>query len=142
MRGAALVTSLALTSCASESAVWHADERFTEDERASVVRGALWLEAASARDVGAVAFDYRVTSAQPLGRTIRREPPPAGDGGFCSGGVGGTVYLSTPNAYLDGLAAHELAHCALGMTDDPQTDGIMRVLHPMRWTERESAQVD
>lgn len=48
---------------------------------------------------------------------------------------------------LPGLAAHELAHCVLGFKDgyhqdagEIRTDGIMRVLTPMQWTDAEREQ--
>lgn len=136
------LTSLML-ACGGEPARWHADTRFSPEERAEVVRAVVWLSEASGRDVGGVAFDYEVTSAEPLPLTIRREKPPRATAtGLCTATDGrGTVYLSTTTGHLAGLTAHELSHCALGLADDPDSDGIMRDLDPMRWTEREQAQL-
>lgn len=136
------LTSLML-ACGGEPARWHADTRFSPEERAEVVRAVVWLSEASGRDVGGVAFDYEVTSAEHLPLTIRREKPPhATATGFCTATDGrGTVYLSPATRHLAGLAAHELAHCALGLADDADSDGIMRDLDPMRWTEREKTQL-
>lgn len=138
----ALAVVMMAVGCGGESARWHADTRFSPEERAEVVRAVVWLSEASGRDVGGVAFDYEVTSAEPLPLTIRREKPPhATATGFCTTTDGrGAVYLSPSTRYLAGLAAHELAHCALGLADDADSIGIMRDLDPMRWTEREQAQ--
>lgn len=137
---------LLLAGCAAEpDARWHADKRFTAEERASIEAGVAWLSAASGHDVGGVAFDYEVSSAEPLPHTIRRERGPDATG-QCVGGLGGTVYLGidvgTPTRAIDvpGWVAHELAHCELGLVDDPQSDGLMRVVTPPVWTEREAAQ--
>ncbi len=130
---------------ADDDARWHADERFTAEERVEVERAVAWLSAVSGHDVGGVAFDHRVgQTPQPF--TIRRERGPYGEAGatgVCHTGWGGpTVYLDTNDAapYLAAIAAHELAHCEMGLADDHASDGIMRVLEPMRWTDREATQ--
>ncbi len=113
---------------------WYGDERFTEAERAEVQRGAEWLYAHAGLPVPRIEWG----NGEPA---IRRERGPLGADGECSGT---TVYIgATEN--LAGLTAHELAHCQLGFVDgyrtgDAPTDGIMRVLEPMRWTEAETAQ--
>lgn len=143
MRGLVVALVALVGACGGQPARWHADARFTPQERAEIVRAVVWLSEASGRDVGGVAFDYDVTLGEPLPLTIRRETPPhATATGFCtSTGGRGTVYLSPTTGHLAGLAAHELAHCALGLADDADSDGIMRDLDPMRWTEREQAQL-
>lgn len=114
--------------------------RFSASERTEIERGAAWLAHASGRDVGTVAFDYDVRGGDPLPNTIRRERGPGDNTGAC---LGSTVYLDADDAeggrLLAALAAHELGHCALGLPDDNQTDGIMRRLEPMSWTAREEA---
>ncbi len=139
-----------LAGCAAPDVRWHADKRFTTEERNAIESGAAWLEGASGHEVGAIAFDYEVTSDQPLAHTIRRERgsngTERGATGMCAGG---TVYIDPVGLpdegmraeYLPGLAAHEMGHCAVGLADDASTEGIMRVLYPMRWTAREANQV-
>ncbi len=141
MRGGWLVLLL-VTGCAAESEVdWHGDKRFTAAERLSIEAGASWLAEHSGQRQPVIAWDYEVAGAEPLPKTIRREPGPDSSGA-CANGV---LYLGLDepgvrDVDVPGLAAHELAHCALGFVDDPQTGGIMHVVTPMQWTERESAQ--
>ncbi len=140
-----------MCGCA-EPARWHADARFTEEERVEIERGFAWLQEVSGRDLGGVDFRYEVTTPDPLPHTIRRERAAyldRGATGLCTVTPGGAIYLDPiglPDEgmrldRLAGLTAHELAHCELGMADDPETGGIMRVIEPMRWTERETAQL-
>ena len=138
----AAALGLLTTACSGEPARWHADARFTAEERAEIVRGVVWLSEVSGRDVGGVAFDYEVASPEALPLTIRRERPPhATATGYCTTTAGrGTVYLSPTTGHLAALAAHELAHCELGLADDPESEGIMRDLDPMRWTACEQVQ--
>lgn len=141
---------LCLVGCSAEPVDWHADARFTAEERTAIEEGARWLAEQSGTPVPTFDWTYEVTSDQLLRGTIRREKGPDATG-ECVGGIGGTVYIwpearpeiNAPaiGSMLDGLAAHELAHCTLGFVDDLATDGIMRVLSPMRWTEREQAQL-
>lgn len=140
---AALAASL--TACATPVATWHGDARFTPEERASIEGGEGWLAEHAGREPSTFDWAYDVTSDEPLPHTVRRERGPDGTG-QCVGGIGGAVYLGidvgTPTRPIDvlGWAAHELAHCELGFVDDPKTDGLMRVVTPPRWTEREQAQ--
>ncbi len=137
---------LGLVSCAPSRVDWSGDFRFTAEERAQIEAGEAWLAEHANRPVASFDWTYDVTSAQPLPKTIRRERGLHGDGtttGLCLDRT--TIYLDPddPNAApgtLDGLAAHELAHCELGFVDDPMTDGIMRVISPKRWTAREEEQ--
>ena len=143
----AIVAALAMASCSVEDARWHADARFTADERVAIQNAFTWLSGASTRDMGGVAFDYEVTGAQPLAHTIRRERAAIGEhgvAGYCTDvGGGGAIYVDVSEAAgaLDGLVAHELAHCELGLRDDPDSSGIMHRISPMAWTPRESSQL-
>lgn len=145
MRFVGLALVMSLFGCAAGRADWHGDARFTAEERASIESGEAWLAEHAHREPATFDWTYNVTSEEPLAHTIRRERGANGTG-ECVGGVGGTVYLGidveTPTRPVDvpGWAAHELAHCELGFVDDLQTDGIMRVVTPMRWTAREEAQ--
>ncbi len=133
---------LLLSGCAaSPAADWQGDARFSLEERARIEEGTAWLNAQVGRPAPVIAWTLDASDLAAPG-TIRREHH--GASGFCEAG---TVYLDpeTAGTYLDGLAAHEMAHCALGLVDgyrhgDAPTDGIMRVLSPMRWTESEQAQ--
>ena len=111
---------------------WIGDERFTEAERAEIQRGADWLYANAGLPPPRIEWH-----GEP---TIRREHGPGGEDGLCAGGV---VYLGDYR-YLAGLTAHEMAHCVLGFQDgyrgERHSDGIMRVLEPMVWSEDEQAQ--
>jgi hypothetical protein len=138
----------ALVSCGGQIFYdWHGDRRFTPEERAAIVEGETWLAKHAHRTPAVFDWTYDVTGETPNARTIQREAGPHGETGFCTaiGSPDGAIYLnpddpnSAPNS-LDGLAAHELAHCELGFVDDPMTDGIMRVVTPKRWTEREDEQ--
>jgi hypothetical protein len=139
-----LLVALGTLSCASPDVRWHADKRFTEAERASIQDGFAWLENASQHDMGGIAFDYEVTSADALPHTIRRERGPYGEHGATGLCSGQTIYLDVTETglYIDGLAAHELGHCELGLKDDFESVGIMRRLSPKAWTEREQAQYE
>lgn len=145
----------AVSGCAAP-AEWHGDSRFTVEERAAIEAGEAWLAQHAGRAPATFDWTYEVTSDYRLDHTIRRERGPLPDGqtatGLCAGS---TIYLDPigdPKVnehmtieVLPGLAAHEMAHCELGFVDgyrpnDPPTDGIMRVLLPMRWTSAEDAQ--
>lgn len=135
-----------LAGCTCEpSADWHGDKRFTQEERVAIERGEAWLATSAGRTPATFAWDYEVTSAEELPHTIRRERSPQGTTGLCTANRA-TVYLdpTDPNATpgtLDGLAAHEMGHCELGLKDDPKSVGIMHIVSPMLWTEREAAQL-
>lgn len=147
MKRLAVVLLLSMSACGDGEADWHGDERFSSDERAAIESGESWMAEHAHRLPATFDWSYSVTSVQPLAHTIRRERGPRGDTtttGLCANNRE-TVYLDPddPNATpgtLDGLAAHEMAHCELGFVDDPETDGIMRVLSPKRWTGREDEQ--
>lgn len=144
------------SGCAAERDDWHGDERFTPDERVEIQRGTEWLRGQAGLPAPKIAWDYEVTGSEEIPKTIRRERGP-GDGsssatGSCSV-AHHTVYLDPEGRpgegmtleVLAGLAAHEMAHCELGFVDgyhpsDAPTDGIMRVLRPMRWTHAEVTQ--
>lgn len=151
--------ALLVSGCASEPVDWNGDARFTETERTQIETGAAWLYAQAGLPAPHISWNYEVTSAEALPKTIRRERGPSGDSGatgLCSSLDGnGTVYLGVEGDAakneapigdaLPGLAAHELAHCVLGFVDgyhpgEKQTDGIMRNLAPMAWTDAEQAQ--
>ena len=137
------ILALGLSGCALEPPDWYGDQRFTPAERAAVEEGAAWLHERAGLPPPVIAWTYEVASSEALPRTIRREQPSTGPGGLCLG-LEGTIYLD-PATLVPGLAAHELAHCELGFVDgyhagDVQTDGIMRVLAPMRWTHVEQEQ--
>ncbi len=131
---------IGLAGCGESAADWHGDARFTATERASIEAGQAWLSDHSR--TARLTFDWTYEAGtDPPPHTIVREPGPHGSG-EC---VVQTVYLGldAPGVRpedVEGLAAHELAHCTLGFVDDPDTDGIMRVVSPMRWTDREEAQ--
>jgi hypothetical protein len=142
---AAAVLAVFLIGCVSEPDAppdWYGDERFTVAERAEIQRGAEWLYGHAG--LPAPRIDWG-----PVGderRTIRREPGPNGTGECLNGSI--FLGLGDPNVRpvdVAGLAAHELAHCVLGFVDgyresERRTDGIMRVLDPMAWTDAERAQ--
>lgn len=142
---------LSLSGCSN--AKWHADNRFTTEERAAIIEGFNWLESHAGFDFGGIDFDYEVTGDQNLPATIRRghimipvEGQPDQIASACVEGK--TVYLAageTKLEHLPGLTAHELAHCILMFEDryhgnEEKSEGIMRVLTPMRWTESEEEQ--
>lgn len=135
-----------LAGCAAPAADWHGDARFSASERAAIEDGEAWLAARAGRAPAMFEWSYAVTSDDRLEHTIRRERGPHGaetTTGLCSGS---TVYLDPddPNATpgsLEGLAAHELAHCELGFVDDPESSGLMHVVWPLAWTARENAQL-
>jgi hypothetical protein len=137
----AVAPSCAL-GCAAPSADWYGDARFSADERAAIENGEVWLAAHAGRAPATFEWGLEV-SEQPLAHTIRRERSPRATTGLC---LDGTVYLdpddrnATPGS-LEGLAAHELAHCELGFADDPESAGLMHVVWPLAWTEREQAQL-
>lgn len=161
----AVGSASALAGCGSCGAVapsaWHGDSRFTADERQAIESGEAWLAAHAGRAPATFDWSYDATNALSAqeAHTIRRERGPRDDSGECTGftvhvGRGTTVYLDPVGLpgdgfrpeYLPGLAAHEMAHCELGFVDgyrlnDVPTDGIMRVLYPMRWTAAEDAQL-
>lgn len=150
---AALLATLSL-NCSPDEADWHGDARFTEAERGEIIRGVSWMHEKAGLPAPTFDWTYEV-SAQEMPHTIRRERgtipgSDRGSSGLCSGM---TVYLDPVGLpdeqmkpeYLAGLAAHEFSHCELGFVDgyhpeDPQSDGIMRVLSPMLWTSAEEAQ--
>ena len=145
----ALAAAGALAGCLDETADWHGDSRFTEAERAAIVEGDAWLAKQAGHPASTFDWTYEVTSAEPLAHTIRRERGPDGDHGttgWCSDiGGAGALYLDPDDSNaapgsLAGLAAHELAHCEFGLHDDAESEGLMRVVQPMRWTDRERAQ--
>lgn len=136
--------------CAAPEVDWHGDARFSADERAAIEAGEAWIAQHAGRQPATFDWTYNVTSEYPLDHTIRRERGPLSDGTTASGLCWRTtMYLDLADANpeaREGLAAHEMAHCELGFVDgyhpsDPPTDGIMRVLFPMRWTAAEDAQL-
>ncbi len=146
MRAAAVLAFL-LLGCVSEPDElpdWYGDERFTADERIAIQRGADWLHAHAG--LPAPRIEWSGAAAEHP-RSIRRARG-ANAIGACVNET--TVYLdlSDPNVRpvdVAGLAAHELAHCVLGFVDgyrdsERRTDGIMRVITPMVWTDAERAQ--
>lgn len=100
--------------------------------------GARWLADASGAAMPTFDWTYTPSSAEVLPRTIRRERSPTGETGMCT--TNGALYLDPTSTRLAGLAAHELGHCELGLADDFESEGIMHVLEPRRWTEREEGQ--
>jgi len=151
---AAALATLSLNCTAEQAGEWHGDARFSEAERAEIVRGVSWMHEQAGLPAPTFDWHYEVTSGEELPKTIRRERGKIGDArgstGLCSGS---TVYLDPvglpdENMKLEdlaGLAAHEFSHCELGFVDgyhpqDPPTDGIMRVLNPMQWTSAEVKQ--
>lgn len=150
MRGfwcAVAVVSALACGCVREEreADWFGDQRFSAVERREIERGAAWLYEQGGLEPPRIVWTYRVTSGEPLPRTIRREVGPGRETGFCTDS--GAIYLDptpTPEhpTYLAGLAAHEMAHCVLGLADDPQSEGIMHDLDPLAWTAREAAQCE
>ncbi len=147
--------ALGMLGCGDEDADWYVDDRFSAEECIEIDRGATWLYAQAGRPAPVLRWTYRVTSESPYRRTIRRDPMPGHPvtqhGGSCTSLEGnGTVYLwPDPEApQLAGLTAHELAHCELGFVDRYRavdgslSDGIMRVLTPMLWTESEREQCE
>ncbi len=156
MRIAAFVGLLAvmLGGCAANRAEhradWRGDVRFSADERAAIETGEAWLAMHAGQEPATFDWTYEAGGAREA-QTIRRERGRPDAAGLCERG---TVYIDPiglPNEgmrpeYLPGLAAHEFAHCELGFVDgyhagEAHTDGIMRVLYPMRWTEAEDAQL-
>ncbi len=128
------LSACALNTTEGPPVRWHADARFTPEERTAIVAGADWLSKNSGHDVGRIVFDGHPGN-------IRRERGPEGTG-QC---LHGAVYLGLDDANVrdvdvPGFAAHELAHCELGLVDDPESEGLMRVIEPMKWTDREAAQ--
>jgi hypothetical protein len=142
----AAILPLALFACAPDEAELHGDIRFSEAERAEIQRGSDWLRAQAGLPAARIAFDTEIEGHGPLRGTIRRERGPGNVSGFCAEpGLRGAVYLDPADGSLAGLAAHELAHCELGFedryhADEEKSDGIMRVLDPMLWTEAERRQ--
>lgn len=141
-----VLAALCLAGCTTPHFDWYGDERFTTNERSAIEAGEAWLAMHAGREPASFAWDYKVTSEERLPHTIRRERGPSGDMGTTGACVGATVFMDPddPNAApnsLDGLAAHEMAHCELGFVDDIESDGIMHVLVPKRWTNREDAQL-
>lgn len=142
---ACLVSLLSPTGCAPDAAPEPdlvGDARFTAEEREAVQAGATWLY----EQVGEPSPVIAWRDGPDLDIVRERR----GATGLCSGGV---VYLDPIGEpgegmrieHLPGLAAHELAHCVLGFVDayhagETQSDGIMRVLTPMCWTDAERAQ--
>ncbi len=154
----AVLSGILGAGCAAETSApspdLYGDARFTLTERAEIERGAAWLFEHAGRPAPRFDWsrDFGVQDAVPA--AIVRER--AGATGWCTTRDGsGAVYLdvdgeastneSPVGEHLAGLAAHELAHCALGFEDgyhagDTASDGIMRVLTPMRWSASEEAQ--
>lgn len=154
----AVLVGLVGCTCAepdsARAADWRGDKRFSAEERAAIERGESWLAAHAGRLPATFDWSYDVAGEAPAAHTIRRERGPYGSRGASGLCVGSTVYLDPVGLpdegmrpeFLPGLAAHEMAHCELGFVDgyhaaDPQSDGIMRVLYPMRWTSAEDAQL-
>lgn len=148
------VLALSLIGCASPSADWYGDERFTAEERVQIERGSAWLAEQAGRPAPSIAWTLDV-DAQPMPHTIRRERAPwseRGLAGACSSTK--TVYLDPiglPDEgmkieYLAGLAAHELAHCTLGFADDYHGDhvgpGVMGTFGAMQWTAFERSELE
>lgn len=152
MRSLFVVVAL-LAGCSSPpEADWYGDKRFTAEERVQIERGSVWLAEQAGRPAPSISWTLEI-AAQAMPHTIRRERGPHADGSVAGLCKDKTVYLDPVGLpgenmkieFLAGLAAHELAHCTLGFVDgyhpnDPPTDGIMRVLSPMRWTDAERAQ--
>ena len=142
------VCAIFLTGCANQDPPdWYGDDRFSEEERAAIEEGTAWLYAQVGEPAPRISWTLRVDSEGVLPGTIRRGYGPSRATGECAGGA---IFIATGEEriemqHLPGLAAHELAHCAFGFVDgyhagEVQTDGIMRVLAPMRWTDAERAQ--
>jgi hypothetical protein len=139
-----------LPACGDPDLVIHGDVRFTAEERAEIVRGEAWLAEQAGNEPFGVVFD--LDEPRDHARSVVRGAHPSSDAtGMCASntdGDGFTIYLRTegqPREWIAGLMAHEMAHCRYGFVDayrpgDVPTDGIMRVLDPMRWTEAEEAQ--
>jgi hypothetical protein len=151
-----MVLALVVGGCAaapSRPAMWRGDVRFSESERAAIREGEAWIAAQGGHEPGGVDFDYE-PGATIEARTIRRERGPGGTGECLAGavflGLDGHPATNEPplrSELLPGLTAHEMAHCRYGFVDayravDVPSDGIMRVLSPMRWTASEEAQCE
>ena len=122
--------------------MWHGDHRFTPEQRAAIREGEAWIARQGEHEPGGVDFDH-----EPDGKvhawTIERAD--VGADGLCSSLHGTISIRSVDLSTLPGLTAHEMAHCRYGFVDgyregDMPTDGIMRVLTPMRWTQAEEEQ--
>lgn len=140
-----LALSLVTLSCAADpGADWYGDVRFTEAERARIEYGAAWLYSEAGLAPPRIDWTYAYQHGDAAPGTIRKGRGPSGAVGECVGGLGGAVYLSTPDEgdALAGLTAHELAHCALGFEhpDDREKSGIMRSIAPLAWSDSEDRQ--
>lgn len=136
--------TLLLSGCTCETELeppaYIGDNAFSTEEREAIQAGATWLHAQVGERPPRIEW-------RDAGATIVRERRDAV--GRC---IGGVVYLDPVGkpgegmdlARLPGLTAHELAHCRFdfseGYRGDAQSDGVMRVLVPMRWTDSERAQ--
>jgi hypothetical protein len=145
---------LLLAGCAAESELpieWRGDERCTAEQREEIERGQAWLYEHAGLEPSRIAWTYRAGEAiEP--RTIRCERGPVSATGLCFGGAvyfdfdGNDATGEPPIAKESwaGLAAHEMAHCRLGFEDGysegRRSDGVMRVLSPLRWSAFESAE--
>lgn len=137
----------------AENADYYGDVNFSPEERAHIEEGAAWLYAQVVEPAPKISWTYKggykntIPGAIVKGRGITDQGTTLG---LCSGGV---IYLdpiglpgeNMKPEYLPGLTAHEMAHCAFGFVDgyrdsEKQTDGIMQVLYPMRWTSAEQEQ--
>lgn len=149
---AALFSGLALVACGTpDDRILHGDTRFTDSERAAIIEGEAWLATQAGHEPFGVVFDMDDPSA--YGRKVVKGSPPGTEyAALCERGAGllMTVYIaadSQPIEWVPGLMAHEMAHCRYGFTDayradEASTDGIMRVVYPMRWTDAEEAQCE
>lgn len=157
MKLVTLIACLGIASCATGSdeklptkIIWHADKRFTDVERQKIIEGDAWLSLQSGHEPSEIIFDFDPPPGLWDAFTIRRERGILSNGtgatGLC---MGGAVFLDVDSLgkieYLPGLTSHEMAHCRFRFKDgyrpgDKITEGIMRVLYPMRWTELEEEQ--
>lgn len=149
---AALFSGFALIACGTpDDKILHGDTRFTDSERAAIIEGEAWLATQAGHEPFGVVFDMDDPSA--YGRkVVKGHAPGSSATGLCEPGEGLllTIHLATegqPIEWVPGLMAHEMAHCRYGFVDayregDPPTDGIMRIVYPMRWTDAEEAQCE
>ncbi len=141
-----------LTGCSEEPADLYGDERFTEVEQAQIQEGADWLYTQAGLPTPRIRWGMKFEGSEPMPKTIRRENGPTANGECFAGavylGMNGDPRINAgpvSGPTVPGWAAHELAHCSLGFGDryfagQEQSEGIMRVLYPMRWTESEQKQ--
>src|SRR4051812_24481793 len=79
----AAATAVAGCTCEPD-ADWYGDERFTAEERARIETGANWLYSRAGLPAPHISWTYKVTSAERLPQTIRRERGRADATGFCA----------------------------------------------------------